>query len=76
MGRPPPLIRAMLERKRFFSIDVFPKREGQAASIAPLNIFGDNEDKLIQCTMQCILSKELFSILGPGQTHKHPRMTF
>ena len=25
MGRPPPLIRAMPERKRFFSIDVFPK---------------------------------------------------
>ena len=24
MGRPPPLIRAMPERKRFFSIDVFP----------------------------------------------------
>ena len=24
MGRPPPIIRAMPERKRFFSIDVFP----------------------------------------------------
>ena len=26
MGRPPPIIRAMPERKRFFSIDPFPKR--------------------------------------------------
>ena len=25
MGRPPPIIRAMPERKRFFSIEVFPK---------------------------------------------------
>ena len=25
MGRPPPIIRAMPERKRFFSIDPFPK---------------------------------------------------
>ena len=25
LGRPPPLIRAMPERKRFFSTDVFPK---------------------------------------------------
>ena len=28
MGRPPPLIRAMPERKRFFSIDVFPYFHG------------------------------------------------
>ena len=26
MGRPPPIIRAMPERKRFFSIDPFPKK--------------------------------------------------
>ena len=29
MGRPPPLFRAMPERKRFFSIEVFPKLHDQ-----------------------------------------------
>ena len=28
MGTPPPIIRAMPERKRFFSVDPFPKMYG------------------------------------------------
>ena len=34
MGRPPPIIRAMPERKRFFSIEVFPKFYRFAAIVA------------------------------------------
>ena len=30
MGRPPPIIRAMPERKRFFSIDAFPYNDNTA----------------------------------------------
>ena len=29
IGRPPPIIRAMPERKRFFSMDLFPKDKSE-----------------------------------------------